>query len=359
MIIPRNVEAKIRHICSNVPNIEWSGVLFYTTEGSLDDGTFKATCQDIYVMDIGDTISTSYKESADIVSYMCNNPELLVDGVYQALIHSHHSMPSFFSGTDINTLNLEGQDTVHFLSLIVNNDGTYTARITRRLDKVVHADYTVKTQYDTYGGNTVVLEDNRTESKDFVKSFIEWFPLNIVKCDIDNPFKDIDSRLKELRDSKRTSLFTPIQKPIVYNKVSLPTNTIINKNNNVPIILNLAYCLIKGTIMIEPLKTNVAWIGQYIKNSIDTEYEKIFGDLNSYDTEESIKDWITNLVDFLMYQSPYIIDYEYNENKKMSESLSKDLITFFKSLDSKSIVLTFIIDILNEYQPENFTKYDR
>ena len=37
---------------------------------------------------------------------------------------------TFFSGTDLNTLQEEGSDMNNFLSLIVNNAGQYTAAIT-------------------------------------------------------------------------------------------------------------------------------------------------------------------------------------------------------------------------------------
>ena len=43
-------------------------------------------------------------------------------------------MATFFSGTDTDTLREEGNKRNHFVSLIVNNAGTYTAGITRKVD---------------------------------------------------------------------------------------------------------------------------------------------------------------------------------------------------------------------------------
>ena len=71
--------------------------------------------------------------SPDVVSYMANNSELL--DCQMGLIHSHNNMSTFFSGTDIRTLEEEGLDRNHFVSLIVNNQGSYTAAITRKLIK--------------------------------------------------------------------------------------------------------------------------------------------------------------------------------------------------------------------------------
>ena len=96
-------------------------------------------------MDIGTEASTEFDMTPDVISYMTDND--LLD--YQVgLIHSHHSMSTFFSGVDTNTLLEEGIDRAHFVSLIVNNKGSYTAGITRR----VTATYNIK--------EVQVLDDN-------------------------------------------------------------------------------------------------------------------------------------------------------------------------------------------------------
>jgi len=96
LIIPQEVEAKIRHLCNRVHDVEWSGTLFYKVEGSLDEGSLVATCLDIFVMDIGTSGYTEYNEAPDVVAYMCNHPELLEEGVFEGLIHSHNNMAKQF-----------------------------------------------------------------------------------------------------------------------------------------------------------------------------------------------------------------------------------------------------------------------
>lgn len=91
MIIPTEVEAKIRHICSVIHDVEWSGVLFYTHSGSMDDGSFVVKCEDIYVMDIGSGTYTEYKENATILDYRIQN-NLLTEEIQEGLVHSHNNM---------------------------------------------------------------------------------------------------------------------------------------------------------------------------------------------------------------------------------------------------------------------------
>lgn len=89
LIITELVQRKIREWCLQFPDQEWSGTLFYTVEGSFADGTFTATCRDIYVSDIGSGGYTEFDHKADIVTYADEND--LLD-CHQGLIHSHNKM---------------------------------------------------------------------------------------------------------------------------------------------------------------------------------------------------------------------------------------------------------------------------
>lgn len=207
--IPSDVEAKIRHLCSVVHDVEWSGTLFYKYSGSLDDGTFEVTCVDLYVMDIGSSAYTEFKESADVISYRIAN-DLLDEDIMEGLIHSHNNMATFFSGTDQSTLVEEGTNSNHFVSLIVNNAGVYTAAVTRRViteSKIeAHLKYTETKYYNTFNDEKVVLEQDNTREEDketvTTNTVIEYFNLNIVKEEAPYPFQDIDTRLSEIKRNK-------------------------------------------------------------------------------------------------------------------------------------------------------------
>lgn len=210
LIIPQEVEAKIRYLCNRVHEVEWSGTLFYKVEGSLEDNSLIATCLDVFVMDIGTSAYTEYNEAPDVISYMCEHPELLEEGVFEGLIHSHNNMATFFSGTDTSTLVEEGTNANHFLSLIVNNAGKYTAGITRKVVGEVkakaHITYTKSTYYNSFGNNKVVLADNTISEADKEETktveYIEWFEAKIDKAEVSNNFGDIDARLSEIKANK-------------------------------------------------------------------------------------------------------------------------------------------------------------
>ena len=212
LIIPKNVEEKIRYLCNQVHDREWSGTLFYTAEGSFEDKTFKATCLDICVMDIGNTVTTVVTDSPDIVTYRIDHPELLNGTVYEGIVHSHHSMLAFFSQTDVNALKEDGNDRNHALSLVVNNTGKYVARITRKINKETQVHQAVETNttsyYDTFNSKRVSLEDNihSTKTNDFVEKeiIIEYFNMEINKAIVEDRFEELATRLRNLSTKTTT-----------------------------------------------------------------------------------------------------------------------------------------------------------
>ena len=210
LIVSKLAQLKIREWCYNFPTKEWSGTMFYTVEGNFEDGSLTITCVDIYVSDIGSGTYTEFDHTSDIVNYQIENN--LLD-CYTGLIHSHNQMATFFSGTDRNTLIEEGMTMPHFVSLIVNNAGKYTAKITRRV--LLEA---VKISYPTFndGHKTEDAESN-------INEYIEAFPLDI-EIEEDTSIKDeVSKRIKEIEEFKKTKeASTPIQP---YTAVNINTNT--------------------------------------------------------------------------------------------------------------------------------------
>jgi hypothetical protein len=193
LIIPAEVERKIRFTCQKVWNTEWSGTLFFTHEGSFGNDDLVIRCVDIYIMDIGTQAYTEFDMNPDVISYMCENPELL--DCQMGLIHSHNNMSTFFSGTDTATLKEEGRDRNNFVSLIVNNAGSYTAAITRRIKSKQVME---SVSYEFFG------DGEKQDTKEYVSDTdeIEWFYLKIEKEGENYSFPDMAARLEEIKKAK-------------------------------------------------------------------------------------------------------------------------------------------------------------
>ena len=195
LVIPADVENKIRYLCNKISQVEWSGTLFYTYSGSFEKGTLEIRCVDIFPMDIGSQTYTEFDMSPDVVAYMTDHPELL--NCQMGLIHSHNNMATFFSGTDTATLREEGNDRNHFVSLIVNNAGTYTAAITRKITekKVISSTFIYRTFDD--------IEKTGTRTVEVEEEAIVYNMLNIVKeGEVTEPFLEINERLEVIKKNK-------------------------------------------------------------------------------------------------------------------------------------------------------------
>lgn len=77
LVIPTEVERKIRFACQKVWNTEWSGILFFTYKGSFENNDLVIKCVDIYIMDIGTQAYTEFYMNPDVIAYMTEHPELL------------------------------------------------------------------------------------------------------------------------------------------------------------------------------------------------------------------------------------------------------------------------------------------
>lgn len=203
LILTKELVEKIEYVCAELPTLEWSGTLFYKVEGSFEDKNLVLTAVDMLVQDIGSAAATEFTPSPDIAWYMAQHD--LLD-CQMGLIHSHNKMHTFFSGTDINTLSQEGADRNHFLSLIVNNAGSYTAKITR---KIHYVEKTVLSyDYGTFGEGKV-QKNNLAVDKD--QDVIEVFPL-IIEKEKSEELKELAETLKELR-TKKTPITVPAYGP--------------------------------------------------------------------------------------------------------------------------------------------------
>lgn len=81
LVIPINVENKIRAVCRKVWEVEWSGILFYTVGDIVENYIY---CKDFVVLDIGTAGTTEFQMSPKVIAYMTEHD--LLD-CYTGLIH--------------------------------------------------------------------------------------------------------------------------------------------------------------------------------------------------------------------------------------------------------------------------------
>lgn len=134
---------------------------------------------------------------------------------------SHQNFSAFFSSTDLATLKEEGNTQNHFVSLIVNNAGTYCAAITRKVSSKVSGTKIIA--YNSF--DDVPVEE---ASMEFTKDefYIEYYPLNVIMPEA-VPKSELELRLEEVRKNARS---------FINKKYSNSTYTPFNNSNIVPLV---------------------------------------------------------------------------------------------------------------------------
>lgn len=290
MIISSNLEKKIRYLCNKVFNVEWSGALFYTYSGSFENNDLTITGIDLLLLDIGTSTYTEFDMSPKVIAYMAEHPELLDCQI--GLVHSHSVMAAFFSGTDLQTLKEEGIDRNHFVSLIVNNEGTYTAAITRRITSVknVSDTYTYKSfnDNDKQGENSYKVEE----------TYILYNYLDIVKEDTNSNFTELEEQIKEVKQDKHTirvdvkpAGFNNIPQLSLFKEDGEPIGNISSTKINQDVVKTIAIQLITGSILASS-STNIN-LNEWITR-MPALFDKRFRD------EESFKLWCSLNIEFIL-----------------------------------------------------------
>lgn len=192
------LEHKIRTYCTLSPDREWSGVMFYTFEGNFNDG-ITISANDMYLMDQGSAGHTEFDlNEPEITRYM------VLEGLMNqciGLIHSHNKMAAFFSGEDSGTLNKYGLEMNNFVSLVVNNEGKYVARLTRKVGVTATRKVILKgsTTYKLFNTEKQVNEpfDSTSETK-LEDTLVEYVNLEIVKPDFGEEYYEAISRFEAI-----------------------------------------------------------------------------------------------------------------------------------------------------------------
>lgn len=348
MIIPEKVEEKIRYLQRKYPSTEWSGVLFYTYEGSFETNDLVITCQDIFPMDLGNATYTEYNMSSDVTKYIAENPDLFT--CMTGLVHSHHSMSAFFSGTDLETLRSEGQNTNCFVSLIVNNAGTYCAAITRKIkEKKEVTTYHFGKSYEFFGAGEVKVdsvEAPEVHQKCEDVEAIEYFDLEIDRHIVANELDYLDKRFEEIKEQKAKKAFPSVpwtsykeyktfknsnynipsytppvhkqEEPTLWDKSVMDELKVPEKKSDEGYIPNeqsirkAVIQMLTGIFFVDPDKFN---LDEWIKKHMDRLYDTTFG---ASSNPNKFNEWCDFITEFILDNW---IDYDPNfENFPQEES---------------------------------------
>jgi hypothetical protein len=136
---------------------EWSGpVLFSIINGDINNPTkLEIEAHAMYPMDIGTSGYTEYdfepEETFDMHDYY---PQIVEEGWRMGHMHTHHNMKAYFSGTDNQELKDNTQNHAYYLSLIVNFEGSYVARLCVMAEKQIKGNSNIT--YDDIAGDATI-----------------------------------------------------------------------------------------------------------------------------------------------------------------------------------------------------------
>lgn len=205
LIISEKVKSEIKYLNTKSPDKEWSGVLFYTLEGSLNNPkTIIMYAQGILPKDIGTAASTKYEYGEDVTQYLMMKAEEFgiefEEIVTKWKIAHHHShcnggvTPSIVDKEEIED-NIKNH--VAYLTTITNNNLNISCFLS------VYTKSETKVNFEDFNGDILT----KTTDEDSIIKFeceVEW-ENNII---IDDWFKE---RVKELEDKSKIIILNNIQ----------------------------------------------------------------------------------------------------------------------------------------------------
>lgn len=159
MYIEKSVVEIIKYLCNEIRKEEWSGIIFYTVEGSIRDiKKMSITIKHFFPMHKGSSTFTEYElDDAEFVKFrMANMP---VNFMIMGHMHSHNTMGAYFSGTDNEELHDSSASYNYYLSVIVNNYMDAVGRIAFRTKLATPIAKALDEEGNEYNMDTTLVEE--------------------------------------------------------------------------------------------------------------------------------------------------------------------------------------------------------
>lgn len=159
------IKDKVNYFLSKFPNEEWSGPAWYLAkETDEHDFPIKFEILDFHPLDLGSSVHTEWDSDdfAKILKKKYKTNEQLKQ-CYIGLLHSHHSMGAYFSGTDTETLEEMAPEKGFYPSLVVST----------KVGKEFAFALSYKDQYNKIS----VIEGDASTDKVKLKANKEWIEI--------------------------------------------------------------------------------------------------------------------------------------------------------------------------------------
>lgn len=146
--ISKELQSQILYHHAVYPGKEWSGILlFKETKGSLQERNLELTADKMFLLTLGDGATVEGDNGESYIDAMEAIPDFMDYKV--GYLHTHHSMQAFHSGTDNQEIEDQAKTHEYFLSLIVNHQGSYAAKI-GFIGETEVPEYLYKTKFGNY-----------------------------------------------------------------------------------------------------------------------------------------------------------------------------------------------------------------
>ena len=342
LLISEKLEKKIRVLCNKFPKTEWSGQLFYTFTGSFEKGDIAFIAEDLLFMDTGcGTATEFYLDECNAAAYMADH-ELW--NCQMGLIHSHNAMQAFFSGQDDTMLLQEGSSRNHFLSLVVNNDGNYVARVT--VKETYESTVRTTKKFKTFGDKEV---KQSLEEEPKISEFVSTYDLEITKnfelvCD---DYEELMETIKQCDEIKKKRIERERKEEEKEKKYNPST-----KLYSIPAKSYQPFQPDKESQNFNKRNTqSVIPFNEYNEEEIDP-FNPSQGNIDKVLTKEEIKYYATKI----MYLG--LLDIDANKFNYFVSNIDKIMAKRFKNMETFKDALSVICDYLLDTEMLN-TFYDK
>lgn len=174
VLITEKAQQQIDYLHQEVGQTEWSGMICYQLEGSTDklaEMVIKVT--NVLPYNVGTPGYTEFKFGPETIK-LEKESGTMKD--LKGKIHTHHSMATFFSGTDMADLRDNYEDYAMYLSLIVNFKGPYTAKIAFKGSNIYSEMIVGKKKYRVnHGKKSMFIANCDIQSEGRNYNLDDWF----------------------------------------------------------------------------------------------------------------------------------------------------------------------------------------